>query len=287
MKNGLSVDVEDYFHAEAITGHIGRNDWGTLQSRVVKNTYRVLDLLSEHNVQATFFVLGWVADHFPHLVTEIHSRGHEIGCHSYWHRLIYELTSEEFREDTRRAKDAIESAVGVEIIGYRAPSFSLTERSLWALEILQELGFQYDSSIFPTYHDLYGFPGHPRFLCHHGRDSKWNIVEFPISTWRVGLLNLPFGGGGYLRILPLTYTHLAFRRVNEHDRQPVIVYFHPWEIDPEQPRFEIPFRSRFRHYTNLDKMRMRVEALLQSYEFVSLCELLELDQHRIPMEYSK
>ncbi len=275
IKNGLSVDVEDYFHAEAITGHIGRNDWDTLQSRVVKNTYRVLDLLSEHNVRATFFVLGWIADHFPHLVREIHSRGHEIGCHSYWHRLIYELTSEEFREDTRRAKDAIESAVGVEIIGYRAPSFSVTKRSQWALEVLWELGFRYDSSIFPIRHDLYGIPDHPRFLCHYGRDARSDIMELPISTWRLGFVNMPFGGGGYLRILPLAYTRWAFQRVNEHERQPVIVYFHPWEIDPEQPRLKVPFRSRFRHYTNLGTMRNRVGALLQSYEFVPLCDLLD------------
>jgi len=284
IRNGLSVDVEDYFHAEAITENLGRSNWNTMQSRIVQNTHRVLDLFSQYNVRATFFILGWAAERFPHLVRDIRSRGHEIGCHSYWHRLIYELTPDEFREDTRRAKDIIESAAGVEIIGYRAPSISITERSQWALEILQELGFRYDSSIFPIHHDLYGFPGHPRFLCHHGRDSKWNIVELPISTWRVGFLNLPFGGGGYLRILPLTYTHLAFRRVNECDQQPVIVYFHPWEIDPEQPRVQIPFRSRFRHYTNLDRMRKRVGALLQSYEFVPLCELLELNQNGNPME---
>jgi len=275
IKNGLSVDVEDYFHAEAIAAHIGRNVWSTMQSRVVQNTYRVLDLLSERNVRATFFVLGWVADHFPYLVREIHSRGHEIGCHSYWHRLIYELTSEEFREDTRRAKDAIESAAGMKVIGYRAPSFSVTKRSQWALEVLWELGFQYDSSIFPIRHDIYGIPDHPRFLCHYGRDARSGIVELPISTWRVGFVNLPFGGGGYLRILPLAYTRRAFRRVNEHERQPVIVYFHPWEIDPEQPRLKVQFRSRFRHYTNLDTMRNRVGALLQSYEFVPLCELLD------------
>jgi polysaccharide deacetylase family protein (PEP-CTERM system associated) len=274
IRNGLSIDVEDYFHAEAITGHMGRNHWDTEESRVVKNTHRVLDLLSEYNVCGTFFVLGWVAERFPQLVREIHSRGHEIGCHSYWHRLVYELTDDEFREDTCRAKDALESAVGVRVIGYRAPSFSITKRSQWALEILSELGFRYDSSIFPIRHDRYGIPDHPRFLCHYGRDEKWDMVELPISTWRVGFANLPFGGGGYLRILPLAYTRQAFKRVNEHERQPVIVYFHPWEIDPAQPRFNVPFLSRLRHYTNLKTMRSRVEALLQSYQFAPLCELL-------------
>jgi polysaccharide deacetylase family protein (PEP-CTERM system associated) len=274
IANGLSVDVEDYFHAEAITGQIGRHNWDTMPSRVVENTNRVLDLLGEHDVRATFFVLGWVAEHFPHLVREIHSRGHEIACHSYWHRLIYELTSEEFREDTYRAKDVIESAVGIQIIGYRAPSFSVTKRSLWALEILGELGFQYDSSIFPIRHDLYGIPDHPRFLCQYGKDGRSNIMELPISTWRLTSFNFPFGGGGYLRILPLAYTRRAFRSVNEQEQQPVIVYFHPWEIDPEQPRLKVPLRSRFRHYTNLNAMRGRIGALLHSYEFVPLCELL-------------
>jgi polysaccharide deacetylase family protein (PEP-CTERM system associated) len=270
----MSVDVEDYFHAEAITGHMGRSTWNSMESRVVKSTYRVLDLLSEQNVRGTFFVLGWVAERFPELVREIHSRGHEIGCHSYWHRLVYELTDNDFREDTRRAKETLESVVSVKVIGYRAPSFSITKRSEWALEILSELGFRYDSSIFPIRHDFYGIPDHPRFACHYGRDANWDMVELPISTWRLGSTNLPFGGGGYLRILPLAYTRRAFREVNVREQRPVIVYFHPWELDPEQPRLSLPLRSRLRHYTNLKKMRNRVGALLQNYQFVPLCELL-------------
>jgi polysaccharide deacetylase family protein (PEP-CTERM system associated) len=274
IKNGLSVDVEDYFHAEAIAAHFGRDNWQAMESRVVQNTHRVLDLLGEHHTRATFFVLGWVADRFPNLVREIHARGHEIGCHSYWHRLIYKLTPDEFREDTRRAKDTIESSTGSKVIGYRAPSFSVTKDSLWALEILSEMGFQYDSSIFPIRHDLYGMPDHSRFPCVHKTGTQDQILELPISTWRIGDLNLPFGGGGYLRILPLAYTRLAFRRLNNSEQQPAIVYFHPWEIDPEQPRLTVPLRSRFRHYTNLSRMRKRVSSLLQNYEFVPLCELL-------------
>lgn len=275
QQNGLSVDVEDYFHAEAITQHIGRSSWSSMNSRVVQNTHLVLDLLSQYNVRATFFILGWVAERFPQLVREIHARGHKIGCHSYWHRLIYELNPDEFRKDTSLAKDAIESAVDVEIIGYRAPSFSVTKRSWWALKILSELGFQYDSSIFPIHHDLYGIADHARFSCHYGRDENWDLVELPISTWRLGSVNLPFGGGGYLRLLPLAYTHRAFRRVNEQEGQPAIVYFHPWEIDPEQPKLKVPLRSRLRHYTNLSTMTERIGALLHSYKFVPLCELLD------------
>jgi len=191
IKNGLSVDVEDYFHAEAIAAHFGRTDWETMESRVVENTDRVLDLLGGHNARATFFVLGWVAERFPKLVREIHARGHEIGCHSYWHRLIYRLTPDEFREDTRRAKDAIEASTEVKVIGYRAPSFSVTKSSLWALEILSELGFEYDSSIFPIRHDLYGIPDHPRFPCRYEKEGRWEMMELPISTWRSGLTRPP------------------------------------------------------------------------------------------------
>ena len=277
IKNGLSVDVEDYFHAEAIAAHFGRSSWEMMESRVVENTHRVLDLLGEHKARATFFVLGWVAERFPKLVREIHGRGHEIGCHSYWHRLIYRLTPEEFREDTRRAKDVIESSSGVKVTGYRAPSFSVTKNSLWALEVLSELGFEYDSSIFPIRHDVYGIPDHPRFSCRYENRGRRIMVELPISTWRLGNVNLPFGGGGYLRILPFAYTRQAFRRVNEGEQQPAIVYFHPWEFDPEQPRLTVPLRSRLRHYTNLNRMMGRVTVLLQNYEFVPLCELLGQD----------
>ena len=275
VRNGISVDVEDYFHAEAVTRHIGRNTWDRMESRVVRNTQRVLELFSKHNVHATFFVLGWVAERFPQLVREIYSHGHEIGCHSFWHRLIYELTPEEFREDTRRAKNTIESAIGSEVIGYRAPSFSLTKRECWALEILWELGFKYDSSIFPIRHDVYGVPDHPRFLYQYGQKDGWKLIELPISTWRLGFINLPFSGGGYLRILPLSYTHHLFRRVNVGDHQPVIVYFHPWEMDPEQPKLKLSMRSRFRHYTNLKSMPSRIAELLENYQFAPLFELTE------------
>jgi polysaccharide deacetylase family protein (PEP-CTERM system associated) len=274
IKNGISVDVEDYFHPEAVAAYTGRQGWDGMESRVVASTQRVLDLLSEHQTRATFFVLGWVAERFPKLVQEIYGRGHEIGCHSYWHRLVYTLSPEEFREDTWRAKDAIESATGARVLGYRAPSFSVTRDSLWALEILAALGFEYDSSIFPVHHDFYGIPSHPRFPCRYERSGVGKLVEFPMSTRRLAGMNLPFGGGAYLRILPPGYTRRAFRAVNQGEKRPAIVYFHPWEIDPEQPRLKLPLKSRLRHYTNLRGMKKRVTMLLENYQFVPLRELL-------------
>ncbi len=273
ITNGLSVDVEDYFHAEALAGCVRREDWDSFESRVVPNTHRVLDLLDRHKAHATFFVLGWVAERYPALVRDIRAAGHELGCHSYWHRLIYRLSPEEFREDTRRALGAIEDAAGERVAGYRAPTFSVVQSSFWALEILAELGFRYDSSIFPTHHDLYGVPDYSRFPClHRGQNGRW-LAEFPLSTFTLLGANFPVGGGGYLRILPLRYTRFGFHRINRLERQPVIVYFHPWEIDPGQPRLNVKRRSRFRHYTNLDRMESRIGDLLHRYRFSPLGEL--------------
>ncbi len=273
--NGLSVDLEDYFHAEALAGAVSRDDWDRLESRVAVNTHRVLELLDQYGARATFFVLGWVADRFGQLLREIRDAGHELACHSYWHRLIYRLSPEEFRQDTLRAKQAIEDAAGQRITGYRAPTFSITRRSFWALEILAELGFEYDSSIFPIHHDFYGIPDYsrtPRLECPaNGR----SLVELPLSTFRLLGANLPVGGGGYLRILPLAYTRFGFYRINQGERRPVIVYFHPWELDPEQPRLTVGPRSRFRHYTRLQCMVQRIAELLRRYHFVPLGELAQ------------
>lgn len=273
MVNGLSVDVEDYFHAEALAGVVSRDDWDRLESRVVGNTRRVLELLDRYGARATFFVLGWVADRFGFLLREIRGAGHELACHSYWHRLIYRLSPEEFRRDTLRAKHAIEEASGQRITGYRAPTFSITRRSLWALEILAELGFEYDSSIFPIHHDYYGFPDYSRALRLECPANGQSVVELPLSTFCLLGANLPVGGGGYLRILPLAYTRFGFRRINRDERRPVIVYFHPWELDPGQPRLGVGCRSRFRHYTRLQSMEQRIAELLCSYHFVPLSEL--------------
>jgi polysaccharide deacetylase family protein (PEP-CTERM system associated) len=258
----ISVDVEDYFHVEAFAGAIPRAAWGGYESRVERNTERILDLLDDSRVTATFFILGWVAERYPKLVRKIADRGHEPACHSYWHRLIYKLTPEEFREDTVQAKNAIEQAAGTEIHGYRAPSFSITSRSAWALDVLADLGFRYDSSVFPVKHDVYGVPGAPR-VPFRVETPFGPIIEFPIATfrWSAGP-NFPVGGGGYLRMLPYWYTKAGVARA-WREGLPVVSYVHPWELDPEQPRLKgVPLKSRLRHYTNLRKTEARLRKLL-------------------------
>jgi polysaccharide deacetylase family protein (PEP-CTERM system associated) len=272
--NALTVDVEDYFHAEAVASLLTRDRWESTESRVVVSTHHVLELFARSGVRGTFFVLGWVAERYPDLVREIHRAGHELACHSYWHRLVYQLTPEEFREDTLRAKQAIENAAGTPVFGYRAPTFSVVERSFWALEILKELGFRYDSSIFPIRHDFYGVPGYSRRPCLHPLKSG-HLAEFPLTTFRMLGMNFPVGGGGYLRILPLRYTFFGVDRVLRRERMPLILYFHPWEIDPEQPRLPLPSKSRLRHYTKLETMEARITAMLQRYAFAPVCELPE------------
>lgn len=265
-ENILSVDVEDYFQVEAFADVVDRFQWESYSCRVEDNTKRLLDLLDEYGTRATFFILGWVAERFPTLVREIVARGHEPACHSYWHRLIYTLTPEEFRKDTCRAKEVIEQAANMAIYGYRAPSYSITARSLWALDILAESGFTYDSSIFPIRHDTYGIPDAPRTPFRIPTPSG-PLVECPITTFRwLGKQNLPVGGGGYLRILPFWYTRLGISRA-QREGVPLIVYLHPWEIDPGQPRIQARLRSRVRHYTNLGKMAGRLRRLLRQVRF--------------------
>jgi polysaccharide deacetylase family protein (PEP-CTERM system associated) len=267
-QNVFSVDVEDYFHVEAFSDVVDRSRWDGYACRVEANTQRVLDLLDECQVKGTFFILGWVAERYPQLVREIVARGHEPACHSYWHRLIYKLDRAEFAADTRKAKDIIEQAAGEPVFGYRAPSYSITMQSLWALEVLAEAGFTYDSSIFPIRHDVYGIPDAPRhpFLV---TTPSGPIVEFPITTFRMfGEQNLPVGGGGYLRIFPFWYTKLGYRRAKA-ERLPLIAYIHPWEVDPDQPRINGRRKSRLRHYTNLAKTHDRLRRLLALGQFSS------------------
>ncbi|HZU26269.1 MAG TPA: XrtA system polysaccharide deacetylase [Bryobacteraceae bacterium] len=266
-RNIVSVDVEDYFHVEAFSAIVPRERWESYACRVEPNTHRVLDLFDQAGVKATFFILGWVAERYPHLVREIVSRGHEPACHSYWHRLIYSLTPAEFAEDTKRAKACIEQAAGMPVHGYRAPSFSITPRSLWAPTVLAEAGFTYDSSIYPVHHDTYGFRGVPRrpFVI---QTAAGNLTEFPMPTFKVGSLNMPFGGGGYLRIFPSWYTRLGLRRAWA-EGLPVVSYIHPWEFDPEQPRMRARLKSRLRHYTNLSHTAERLRRLLALGDFRS------------------
>jgi len=273
VASAFSVDVEDYFHVEAFSRDVSRDDWPNYPSRVVANTRKLLDLLDRYRVRGTFFVLGWVAERQGELVREIRDRGHELGCHSYWHRLIYRLTPDEFREDTKRAKDAIEKAAGVATLGYRAPTFSITGASLWAIDILTECGFTFDSSIFPIHHDNYGLAGSPRDPYRIRGARGGEIVEFPISTFKMLGRDMPVAGGGYLRMLPMWYNRTGIDRMLGESR-PAMVYVHPWEIDPEQPRIRTRLRSRLRHYTNLGSMQARLEHLLERYAFAPVGEIL-------------
>jgi len=270
----LSVDVEDYFQVEAFAGSVDRKSWDQRPSRVVANTYRVLDLFDQHQAKGTFFFVGWVAERFPHLVREVQSRGHELACHSYWHRTVYSLTPDEFRNDTRQAKQAIEDAAGTAITGYRAPSWSITKSCLWALDILAEEGFTYDSSIYPIHHDLYGVPGAQRFPYTHDCTNGLKLREFPPATLRVLGTNFPAAGGGYLRIFPSAFTELAFRTFEKKYDERVIVYLHPWELDPEQPRISGPLKSRVRHYTNLKQMHGKLKTVLSRRKFQTFKDVL-------------
>jgi len=275
----LSVDVEDYFHVEAFAGTVSRESWDQYPCRVVENCRRLLDMFDRHAVKATFFVLGWVADRFPRIVREISNRGHELACHSFWHRRVDSLTPAQFRSDTREACDAIEQAASVRVLGYRAPTWSIRRQSLWALDVLAEEGFAYDSSIYPIRHDLYGIPGASRHSYTHACSNGQTLLEFPPATLRIAGMTFPAAGGGYLRLFPLAYTFTAFRQF-EKAGQSLVLYLHPWEIDPRQPRIAGPVKSRFRHYTNLDRMEQRLEAILQNYRFVPFREHISTSSFR-------
>ena len=263
----ISVDVEDYFQVEAFSDSISRDSWESRPSRVVENTRRVLEMFGRYETKGTFFFLGWIARRFPSLVREVQSRGHEIACHSYWHRPVYGMTPEEFREDTSLARDAIEQAGSVKVAGYRAPTWSITKSCLWALDILAEEGFLYDSSIFPIRHDLYGVPHAPRFSYTHSCRNGLELREFPPATIRSGGLNVPVAGGGYLRLFPLFFTRWALRHMERHSDEPAVIYFHPWELDTNQPRISGKLKSRFRHYINIGAMEKRLTCLLKAHRF--------------------
>jgi polysaccharide deacetylase family protein (PEP-CTERM system associated) len=265
----MTVDVEDYFHVSVFDDVVPRERWPSMESRVVSNTERLLDLFAAQDVRGTFFVLGWVAERQAALVRAIAAMGHEIASHGYGHRLVYGQTVDAFREDVRRAKGLLEDACGSPVCGYRAPSFSVTSRSMWALDVLLEEGYRYDASIFPILHDRYGIPDAPRWP-HTVTTAKGQIYEVPGSTVRLGGTNLPVAGGGYFRILPYAWTRWGIRRVNEVERQPVVFYLHPWEIDPEQPRLPASGLGRFRHYRNLHKTEARLRALTRDFRFAPL-----------------
>ncbi len=265
--NAFTVDVEDYYHVSAFENYVRRDQWDQWESRVEANTHRILQLLDRHNVKGTFFVLGWVAQRYPQLVREIHARGHELGSHGYWHRLIYEQSPSAFREDLRRSHDVLEDAVGARVTAHRAASFSITDRSLWALEILVEEGFRVDSSIFPIRHDRYGIP-HAEPWLHRMTTPAGQLWEFPLSVARIAGMNLPVSGGGYFRLCPLFWTQHWLGRINRRQRQPFVFYVHPWEIDQDQPPIPAPSRlSRFRHYVGLGTTERKLDRLLARFRF--------------------
>ena len=277
MINALTIDVEDYFHVTAFERHVRRDEWDNYPLRVEVNTHRILDMIDEFEIKATFFVLGWVAERMPAIVREIAGRGHEIACHGYGHDLVYRIGPERFRDDVRKAKALLEDICGARVVGYRAPSYSITKESLWALDVLIEEGFSYDSSIFPVYHDNYGIPDADRFPHEIVRPSGV-LKEFPLSTLplRIGGKEhrLPIAGGGYLRLLPSWVISRGMRRINTVEREPAVLYFHPWEIDPEQPRIRAGLKSRFRHYLNLHRTEGKLRDLMGALMFSTMQEVM-------------
>ena len=272
--NAMTVDVEDYFHVQAFTAVISRSDWDRYPTRVEQNTFRLMEIFASTQVRATFFVLGWVAERFPALVHAICKAGHSVGCHGYAHRVIYDGSEMEFRNDIRQARQVLEDITGIPVVSFRAPSYSITSETLWAFDVLGEEGFQYDSSIFPILHDTYGIPDAPRFPYVKRLKSGREISEFPPSTLRVFGNNIPFAGGGYLRLFPYNLTAWAIRYLNNRERQPAMVYLHPWEIDPDQPRIAASWFSRFRQYNNLDSTETKCRKLLTDFSWAPMEEVL-------------
>lgn len=274
LTNALTVDVEDYFHVSAFSKHIDRNDWDRYSCRVEANTRVLLEMFGQAGVRSTFFVLGWVAERYPDLVREIAAAGHEIACHGYSHELVYRQTPAVFRDESRRSKEILEDIAQRPVRGYRAASYSIIAESTWALDTLAELGFEYDSSIFPVHHDRYGMPDAKREPHVLKTPAGHSLVEFPLSTFEIGSYRLPISGGGYFRLFPYGFTRYALRRINVKDQLPFIFYLHPWEVDPQQPRIKANLLSRFRHYQNLERCQQRLARLLRDFAFDTVEQVL-------------
>lgn len=275
--NAFTVDVEDYFQVSALSNEIPRSDWDKRTLRVEKNTHVILNLLDEKAIKGTFFVLGWIAEKCPGLVREIAARGHEIASHGYSHELIYKQTPEQFKQETLTSKSLLEDISGEAVNGYRAASYSITQESYWALDIIYEAGFLYDSSIYPIYHDRYGIPGakeHPHFL---ETDKGNTLLEFPLTTYKFMGVKVPISGGGYFRLYPYWFSRQGLMSVNKAGHN-AMFYLHPWEIDADQPRVKTNWLSRFRHYNNLDKCEARLTRLLDDFKFTSVAEVLKHQQ---------
>ena len=273
IKNALTVDVEDYFQVSAFAENIDQKDWDSHPLRVENNTHKLLDMFDKYQVKATFFILGWVAERQRDLVLEIARRGHEIACHGYSHQLVYNQSPEVFQEETIRAKSILEDIVQQQVRGYRAASYSITEKSQWALDILAEAGFVYDSSIFPVRHDRYGMPNTPEHPYRLQTLAGNSIIEFPLSTAKIINYRLPVAGGGYFRLYPYWLSRMGLRQINRQQK-PFVFYLHPWEIDPDQPKIAASWFSRFRHYNNLDKCEPRLRNLMTDFQFGTTWDVL-------------
>jgi polysaccharide deacetylase family protein (PEP-CTERM system associated) len=274
LVNALTVDVEDYFQVSALAPHIERHRWDAIECRVERNIGRLLALFEQRGARATFFTLGWIAERYPALVREIVAAGHELASHGQSHLRASEQSRADFRSDIEGARKKLEDIGGAAVRGYRAPSFSIGKANLWAFECIAEAGYVYSSSVYPVRHDHYGMPDAPRFAyrTHNG------LLELPITTTRVFARNLPAGGGGYFRLLPYRASRWAIERVNRVDRQPAIFYFHPWEIDPHQPRIAgVSAKTRFRHYLNLDRTESRLDRLLSDFRWDRIDRVFEID----------
>lgn len=270
--NVMTVDVEDYFQVSAFEPYIRRDSWGRLECRVEPNVDRILQLFDRHGVKATFFTLGWIAERYPQMVRRMVAQGHELASHGWSHVRVTQQDQDAFRQDIVRTKALLEDVSGQEILGYRAASYSIGAGNLWALDVLRETGHLYSSSIYPIRHDLYGMPEAPRFAF---RPSEGGFLEFPVTTFRIANKNLPCGGGGWFRLVPYAGMRWAIRRVNRVDGESAIFYFHPWEIDPDQPRQAgIDAKTRFRHYLNLERMESRLDRLLGDFSWGRMDEVL-------------
>lgn len=279
MRNALSVDVEDWFQVGAFDRTIDRADWESLGHRVERNTDAVLALFAERDVKATFFTLGWVAERYPALMRRIAAAGHEVASHGYDHARVFTLTPDQFRADLRKARALLEDASGQAVTGYRAPSFSIDPRTPWAHMILAEEGYRYSSSVAPIRHDHYGWPDSPRFAWKPLADSP--LLELPVTTAKAAGRTLAAGGGGFFRLLPYAFSRWAIRQVNQQDHRPAIIYFHPWEIDPDQPRVAgAPLRSRVRHYSNLSVMAAKLRRLIGDFDWTRVDALADQEAAR-------
>ena len=280
MQNALSVDVEDWFQVGAFETVIDRKDWDSLECRVERNTDAVMTLFDEAAIKATFFTLGWVAERYPALIRRIADAGHEIGSHGYGHERVFMLTPSQFAANIEHTRKLLEDASGQKVTGYRAPSFSIDQRTPWAHEILAEQGYTYSSSVAPVKHDHYGWAEAPRFAFRPVAGS--DFLEIPVTTAELGPKRLAAGGGGFFRLLPYAFSRWAIRQVNDRDNRPAVIYFHPWEIDPDQPRVaNAPIKSKLRHYTKLDVMADKLRRLPQDFRWERLDSVVAREQARL------